>query len=256
MKSPDCKPLFKSTAVEGLDEFEMRDAYIWFKVKKTQVEMFRDRGLTIPEEERFLLEYDPEVEPLKEWESRTLRYFIGRYRDIAVAEGTNFNSALSQAYVDEVTGINTVAIYLCRKTESSSITTAELTSKFEYYRNEYYKDGEELKMVFISEVDLNKNEEKIACLHYIKCQFFLTRELLINPTQYVYYYPHVLLNEEERKRELADNNIRPEQLPIILKNDAIVKYFDWQTDGIVKIYRTERYLEVPAPRGYYLRLIK
>lgn len=254
MMSPDCDPSFTSTFDEGLDKFKMRDAYIWFKVKKTQVEMFRDRGLVIPEEEKFLLEYNPEVEKIKEWELRTLRRFVERYREIATQEGTNFNSALSQVYVDEAMGIQTIAIYLCRKTEASSISAEELTSKFQYYRDMYYRDGSELKMVFISEVDLNK--EKISCLHYIKCQFFLTRELKTNPTQFIYYYPHVLLDEEGRIKELSDNNIRPDQLPIILEDDAIVKYFDWKRGGIVKIYRTERYLETPAPKGYYLRLIK
>ena len=256
MKSPDCEDILPSSAIEGFDEVELRDAYIWFKVKKTQVEMIRDRGLVIPDEEKFLLEYDPEIEPLKIWETKTLRHFVKKYKDIATELGENFNSVLSQAYLDESTGITTVVIYLCRRRESSSITTAELTSKFEYYRGRYYKDGFPLKMVFVSEVDLNKNEEKIACLHYIKCQFFLTRELLVNPTQYIFYYPHSLLNEDEMRRELVENNIRPEQLPIILKTDPIVKYFDWEAGKVVKIDRTERYLEVPAPKGYYLRLIK
>lgn len=249
MKSPDCEDILDS------DDFEIRAAYIWFKVKQTQVEMIRDRGLKIPEDENFLLEYDSSKEKLKDWEYKTLNFFVMKYRDIATGDGINFNSALSRAYLDEKTGITTVVIYLCRRTDSSIITTAELTSKFEFYREKYYKDGP-LNMVFISEVDLNKNEEKIDCLNYIKCQFFLTRELLINPTKFRFYYPHSLLNEEERRQELLDNNIRPDQLPIILKTDPIVKYFNWDTGGIIRIDRTERTLEVPAPKSYYLRVIK
>lgn len=250
MRSPDCEDILDSD-----DSKLKKDAYIWFKVKQTQVEMIRDRGLTIPEDEKFILDYNPSEEKLKDWETRTLNYFVMKYRDLATGDGINFNSALSRAYLNEKTGITTVVIYLCRRNESTSITTAELTSKFEFYRKKYYKDGP-LNMIFISEVDLNKNEEKIDCLNYIKCQFFLTSELLINPTKFVYYYPHFLLDEEERRRELLDNNILPDQLPIILKTDPIVKYFNWDTGGIVKIERTERYLEVPAPESYCLRVIK
>lgn len=256
MRSRDCETIFTSDDIVRFDKKELKDAYIWFSVKKHQVEMFYDRGLSIPEEEQFLLEYDSETESVKEWESRTIPYFVGKYRRLAVEEGINFNSALSQVYIDEATNIKTLAIYLCRRTESNNITTAEFTSKFDYYRRQHYKDETQLNMVFISEVDVKDSKENSSCLHYIKCQFFLTRELLINPTRFVYYYPHSLLNEEERKRELTDNNIRPDQLPIILKTDPIVKYFNWQEGGIVKIERTERYLEVPAPEGMYLRLIK
>lgn len=256
MKSPDCEDTFSSSNILDFNEFERRDAYMWFKVKQTQVRMMQDRGLTIPDYEKFLLEYNPAEEDLKKWEETTLKFFVRRYGEMASVDGINFNSSLSEAYLDESTGITTVVIYLCRRRDSSSITTAELTSKFEYYRGRYYRDEFPLKMVFVSEVDLNKNEEKINCLHYIKCQFFLTRELLINPTNHIFYYPHSLLNEEERRQELADNNIRPDQLPIILKTDPIVKYFNWDVGGVVKIERIERYLEVPAPKGYYMRLIK
>lgn len=256
MRSRDCEPVFTTSDITRFDKTELKDAYIWFMVKKHQLEMFQDRGLTIPEEERFLLEYDSEREPLKDWEARTIPYFVGKYRRKASELDVNFNSALSQVYLDETTNIKTVAIYLCRRTESSNITTAEFTSKFNYYRSEHYEDGKQLNMVFISEVDVKDSKENSSCLHYIKCQFFLTRDLLINPTRFVYYFPHTLLNEEERKRELTDNNIRPDQLPIILKSDPIVKYFNWQAGGVVKIQRTQRYLEVPASEGIYLRLIK
>lgn len=246
-----CDPMF-----EDDDDIDWGAAYVWFKVKKTQVEMMRDRGLEIPEEERFLLSFDSSKERLFVWERKTMIEFVEKYREKAETEDINFNTALSNAYFDRETGDPTVAVYLCRERESLSITANEFTTKFDYFKKKYYKEGFRLKMVFISEVDLNKKEESVGGLNFISTQFFLTQHLVYNPTLHTFYYPHHLLDEDERRKELSENKIRPDQLPIILKLDPIVRYFDWTVGGIVKIDRTERYLEMPSTKGYYLRLIK
>lgn len=252
MDDAHCNPLFEE------EDIDWRAAYVWFKVKKTQVEMMRDRGLEIPEDEMFLLSFDETKESEYTWQQRMLPDFVRIYRDKAEEEDVNFNTALSNVYRDPETNVNTVVVYLCRERESLSITTSEFTTKFDYYTKTlgYYNPPNQLKMVFISEVDVNKKEESVAGLNYISTQFFLTKQLVYNPTLHTFYYPHRLLNEDERREELAANKIRPEQLPIILKMDPIVQYFDWPVDGIVKIDRTEHYLEMPSVKGYYLRLIK
>lgn len=236
-------------------------SYIWFKVKSTQVQMIADRGLEIPDEEKFLLSYDPRSgEPKRDWEIRTLTQFVEIYAAKSREKEINFNSALSQVYPDTRNGINTVVVYLCRQRESTSITAREFTTKFDYYYNRYFveREGEAkgLNMIFISEVSLNKKEKQVEKLHFVNSQFFLTEELVMNPTRHVFYFPHKLLTEEEREDWLQKNKLRPEQLSIIPKEDPIVKYFDWPKGGVVHIQRSERYLEMPVRDYPYLRVIK
>jgi len=241
----------------GDEEVDRQAAYIWFKVKKTQVEMIHDRGMAIPEDEMFLLSYDPDSgETELEWEERTLVEFIRKYTRKAQNADINFNTALSNVYFDDKNDINTAVIYLCRERESTSITTHEFTTKFDFYYENYYMEDKGLNMIFISEVSLNKKEEKVEKLNFVNSQSFLTEELVVNPTRHLFYFPHRLLTEEERKEWLLDNKIRPDQLSIIHKRDPIVKYFNWPKGEIVHIQRSERYLEMPVRDYPYLRVIK
>ena len=252
MDDSHCELIFS-----GDKKIDRQAAYIWFKVKKTQIEMIQDRGIEIPEEEKFLVSYNPEGEETEtQWETRILREFVTKYADVALEKDINFNSALSQVYPDERDSMNTVVIYLCRQRESTSITTREFTMKFDYYYERYFVEDVGLKMIFISEVSLNKKEERVEKLNYVNSQFFLTDELLHNPTRHIFYPAHRLLTEEEREEWLFANKIRPEQLSIILKRDPIVKYFDWPKGEIVHIQRSERYLEMPVRDYPYLRVIK
>ncbi len=249
-KFSDCDRKF----MEG--DYDKKASYIWFQVKKTQVEMMFDRGLEIPEEELFLLSFDPEKETLTVWEQRTMHIFVEMYRKKADAEGVNFNAVLSNAYPDSTTNVNTVVVYLCRERESLSITSDEFKTKFYIYLNEYFSSSRPLKMIFISEVTLNRKEECVEKLNFVSCQFFLTEHLIHNPTQHALTPPHTLLNEEERRREMDENNLRPSTLPVLLKTDPIVRYYDWEVGGIVHIARTEHYLEIPAPKTPYYRRIQ
>jgi len=243
--------------LSGDKKVNRQAAYIWYKVKSTQVQMIEDRGLEIPDEEKFLLSYDPESgETKKEWEMRTLLEFVEIYAAKAQEKEINFNSALSQVYPDTRNGVNTVVVYLCRQRESTTITTREFTTKFDYYYERYFREEKGLNMIFISEVSLNKKEERVEKLNFVNSQFFLTEELVINPTRHIFYFPHKLLTEEEREDWLQKNKIRPEQLSIIRKEDPIVKYFDWPKGEVVHIQRSERYLEMPVRDYPYLRIIK
>jgi len=220
----------------GDEEVDRQAAYIWFKVKKTQVEMIHDRGMAIPEDEMFLLSYDPDSgETELEWEERTLVEFIRKYTRKAQNADINFNTALSNVYFDDKNDINTAVIYLCRERESTSITTHEFTTKFDFYYENYYMEDKGLNMIFISEVSLNKKEEKVEKLNFVNSQSFLTEELVVNPTRHLFC---------------------PDQLSIIHKRDPIVKYFNWPKGEIVHIQRSERYLEMPVRDYPYLRVIK
>lgn len=246
-----CEPKFME------DHYDREAAYKWFKVKKTQVEMMKDRGLEIPEEEKMLfLNHDPTTQTLRNWEKETIPEFVALYSQKAREENLNFNSTLTNVYFDPLNGINTVVIYLCRERDSMSITADEFKNKFYYYRDKYYISNKQLKMVFISEVPLNKKEEAAERLNFISCQFFSTEQLSYNPTKHMFYEPHELLTEEERNKILKERGVRPDQLPILKYIDPIRRYFDWPSGGIVRIRRKEKYLEIPAKKGPYYRVIK
>jgi DNA-directed RNA polymerase subunit H (RpoH/RPB5) len=245
---------------------DREDAYRWFKVKKTQCEMMQDRGMKIPKGERFLVEFEKffsKISPdgtkrqhyYNVWEKKTIKDFVEKYSEIALEESINFNSTLSQVYVDEKKNINVAVIYLCRERESNNITMSEFNKKFHYYKDNYFIEGKGLMMIFISEVSLSKQIQKAEKFNFVKTQFFETRELFSNPTHSKFYYPHYLLTKEEIAEQLTRNHIRPEELGIIRRKDPIIKYFNWPKGGIVRIDRVERYLQMPARKSPYWRRI-
>tara|TARA_B100000902_G_C26776601_1_gene653012 strand:+ start:18 stop:518 length:501 start_codon:yes stop_codon:yes gene_type:complete len=73
-------------------------------------------------------------------------------------------------------------------------------------------------------------------LHNIQTEFFAISELQFNITNHAYVPKHERLSEQDA---IAFKQKYGTKLPIILKNDPISKYYNFQSNDIIKVYRKD-----------------
>lgn len=95
------------------------------------------------------------------------------------------------------------------------------------------------KIIIISKAKPNTNVQKILKeKEYRGTELFWLNCMIFNITKHILVPKHEILKEEEVKRLLEDHYITNRyNLPIMLKNDPIARYFDLKTGDICRITR-------------------
>lgn len=223
------------------------------KVKKTQLEMIRDRGGNITEEEG-LLAYDPSNETHVE-------NFINRYKDIVIKGKSPFRKALSRVYT--LKDDSTIFVYYgYPEANASKLGVGPL--------KEILHEAQTLPtlkwLIIITEVDLSPDAYKaILEIKTYFIQHFFDLNLMSNPTKHYLVPKHRALSDEEARDFLQRNHLKPNQLPLLKYvdpitrltdkdrkrvTDPIVSYYGFQPGQIIEIHRfnfvtetlTERYI--------------
>lgn len=211
------------------------------KVKKTQLELMRDRGYDISKEERVL---DDDF---------NLANFIEFY-DLNVTEEYNYSNLLSEIYVKTDNPETKYAVvYSIIKTKSLLPVT-----EIDYFESQMNNHDCFGGMIISTNMASSSANVKLAILiTKKKIQHYIVNELLYNPTKHFLVPKHHVLTHEEKQHFLKNNkNISISQLPIIrVKNlhltdcwskdvaphgscgDPIAKYYAVEVDQIVQINR-------------------
>ena len=91
-----------------------------------------------------------------------------------------------------------------------------------------YNNG--ILILDVEDYDFSKDN-----LYQKNINVFTKNEFYINLTKSVYYCKHEIINEDDFKKSFP--NILLSQLPIILHNDAVIRYIGGKVGDIIKIYR-------------------
>lgn len=86
-------------------------------------------------------------------------------------------------------------------------------------------------------------------------QLFFESELTYNPTQHIDNQRHVLIPKEEVKPLLEKLKVDKSKLPIARLNDETVKYYGWTVGDMIKIYRTDRHVSILSPKSLNYRVV-
>ena len=226
------------------------------KVKRTQLEMMRDRGYDISKEERVLDE------------DFNLADFI-KFYDLNIIEEHNYSNLLSEIYTNKNNPqMNYAVVYSIIKTKSLlPVTEVEYFSK---QLNEHNCFG---GMIISTNMASSSANGKLAILiTKKKIQHYIVNELVYNPTKHFLVPKHHVLTHEEKQNLLKNNNnMNISQLPIIrVKNlhltdcwskevaphgscgDPIAKYYAMEVDQIVQVTRENmQRMIVTGKRSYY-----
>ena len=87
-------------------------------------------------------------------------------------------------------------------------------------------------------------------------QLFLYDDLHFNPTLTVDYNIHELIPKSEVRKTIELLSVTPDRLPEITLNDAIVKYFGFKTNDLIRVYRSGFELNNPIAANINYRIVK
>ena len=86
---------------------------------------------------------------------------------------------------------------------------------------------------------ITPSAKKIIDISEFEIEVFTYDEMSINITNHKYYFPHIKINDVEKKQLLDKYG---KHLPIILKTDPVVRYLNFKKGDILKIIRKDDFI--------------
>lgn len=197
------------------------------KVKKTQIEMMRDRGYNVNDELE-ILGYQPSQ-------------FEDHYNKImATNKVASFQAALNKVYFSA--DGTPVYVYYPDMPTGKQITSAQiapLINLLEPIITGTEKTYRVRHVIIIAGATIHSDaRNNLAKLKDINIETFLYDQLYSNPTGFFMTPKHELLSPEEAKEYLKQKGFKPTDMPQLSFQDPIVRYYGAKPGRIFRITRT------------------
>jgi DNA-directed RNA polymerase subunit H (RpoH/RPB5) len=138
--------------------------------------------------------------------------------------------------------------YIIIKILNQKITAINKTSPIGEFLNQYKNDN---KLVIVKSIS-NKTKQLVTNT-YSNTEVFLEKELMMNLIEHTYVPLHEILSNEESQQIIESYNTRKRDMPKILTNDPIARYYNMQPGQICRILRPS---ETSGYVPYYRLVIK
>jgi len=214
-----------------------------FEIKKTQLQMVRDRGYDLtPEEEQIL--------------TTNMDGFLTYMQALATANPrATARSLLSRSYTSKYPNgsIRNMLVYYGGKlSPHQKQVSAEIVREF-IALVQSYKISEAILIVDAPLSSTGDNE--LSALTLVKWQVFFDSELTYNPTLHVDTPRHELLSHDETHLKMKELGADFSKLLIIKLDDPIIRYWGWTVGGLVRIHRDDSAISILAPKSINYRVI-
>ncbi|KAI4348623.1 hypothetical protein L6164_009327 [Bauhinia variegata] len=178
----------------------------YYLSRRTVLEMLRDRGFAIPSSEIGLSLSD-------------FRSIHGEHPDI---DSLRFSAThavdTSKRILVVFSGPGIIKVNVIRSTLTQITNRDTLTG-----------------LIFVLQNRVTSQALKAINLFPVKIELFQITDLLGNITKHVLKPKHVVLTEKEKQDLLKKYNIEQNQLPRMLQNDAMARYYGLERGQVVKI---------------------
>lgn len=214
-----------------------------FNIKRNQIQMMKDRGFNV-EEEEWLLDANVTLEDFAD--------YVRELRDLN--KSPTIRNALMNLYNEEGTAQArkpTFVYYADVEKGSKSVGYDEVVKFSSFYDTLSTKFRK--AVIIIPEDFSSKAREHITKSLLFKVQIFKDNELDFNPTLHMLVPKHSLATEEEKKEVLK--RYQYNKLPMILTGDAIAKWYSFEIGDLVKIDRVRWTEEDMVQRYKYYRQV-
>ena len=138
--------------------------------------------------------------------------------------------------------------YIIIKILNQKITAINKTSPIGEFLNQYKNEN---KLVIVKSIS-NKTKQLVINT-YTNTEIFLEKELMINLIDHIYVPRHEILSNDESQQIIEAYNTRKRDMPKILTNDPISRYYNMQPGQICRILRPS---ETSGYVPYYRLVIK
>lgn len=213
-----------------------------FDIKKTQLEMVRDRGYDIRNEEAIL--------------TMTLDNFTIYINGLATNMNMGVRGALSRMYVSrekyDGRDRNMIVYYGGKTNPQQKQVSADIVRQFIALIQGY--GVYEAVLIVDAPLSSTSNNE-LSALKLVRWQVFFDSDLTFNPVNHVDTPRHELLSPEEATAKLREMKADVSKLLLMKTTDPICRYYGWPAGGLVRVHRNDSAVSVLAPKSINYRVI-
>ncbi|KAK6163039.1 hypothetical protein DH2020_002880 [Rehmannia glutinosa] len=184
------------------------ESHRYYMARRTLIEMLRDRGYLVDNMEAELC--------------RSLADFRAAYGDKPEPESLRLIACRATDPSRKILAI------FCEPIEIRKRNMLGLLSQI---MNKEMLD----RVILILQSKMNSHAQKVLVEYPVKVETFPITELLINITKHFLAPRHEILSPEEKDKLLNKHSVEGKQLPKMLENDAIARYYGLEKGHVVKV---------------------
>lgn len=196
---------------------------IYFKIRKTTLEMIQDRGFKVSDED-LMMTYQDFSNRLEE----------NQINIIALHQSSNLKG-----------------IYVHYILETKTFSKKDLLN-LKLFMDENYPTKEMTVIIITQDKPTPQIAKELLNDEFKLYEVFLTKMLMFNITHHELVPKHVVLTEDESKKVIDDFDATKSQLPKLLPTDPVAKYYGMKTGTICKIVRNSQM----TGESIYYRIVK
>jgi DNA-directed RNA polymerase I, II, and III subunit RPABC1 len=226
----------------------------WFEIKKTLLEMIRDRGYDISEETHilymddgsFTTYYNSLLDKCKEKQKiSNLESFL------LFSSNTYYSVNKTDLKILKIGFLELKA----NKAKINSDQISELISTLKIQpKNSKKEYCDELILIINNEI-VTLAKKQLDDLTSVNTSIFFDKELFYNPTNHIDCPQFYLLTETEKTDLIRNLKCKLSDFLIIKHSDPVIKYYGWKRGQIVKIIRDDEIYNVISPLSINYRVI-
>jgi DNA-directed RNA polymerase subunit H (RpoH/RPB5) len=218
---------------------KLRETDRMLAIKRTQIQMVRDRGYDITPEMHLL--------------TINVDAFDAYITEMAAKTNGSRRAALSRLYVSATNPDRRMLVYYGGRTspqqkQVSAPVVREFITLVLRYR------ASEAVLVVDAQISATGNDE-LKNFTQPPVQVFHDTDLAYNPTTHVDTPRHELVPPEEEEALLRSMKTDRSKMLLIKESDPIVRYYGWRAKGIIRIHRDDRAVSVLSPKTINYRFI-
>jgi len=196
---------------------------IYYQVRKTTIEMLEDRHFTVSQEDKHLSYQD----------------FANRLEENQINIVANHSKEENRtAYVSYIL-------------ETKTFSKKDLQN-LKNYIDETFPSKEMTVIIIVREKPTPQIAKELQNDEFKSYEIFLTKHLMFNITHHEIVPKHIILNEDEAKKVLDEFQATKNQLPKLLSNDPVAKYYGMKSGDICKVIRHSPM----TGESFYYRMVK
>jgi len=230
----------------------------WFEIKKTILEILRDRGYDISKEKHIL---NMKLEDFEDFYNKSLNYYktdnphTKNYENLEIS--LLFNDKIYYHIFDktEENNMKTIITYFIIP-EDKNICTKDINKfKEKTIMSDNYFVSDAILIHNDPISSYVKKELSKMTQHIFNIIVFNANELLFNPTKYIDCPQYILLDDTEKIQLMSTLKCKLSDFLIIKQTDPIIKYYGWKRGQIIKIIRDDYKYNILSPQSINYRII-
>ncbi|MFK5971461.1 MAG: DNA-directed RNA polymerase subunit RpoH/Rpb5 C-terminal domain-containing protein [Candidatus Marithrix sp.] len=228
---------------------------ILFEVKKSQLKMVKARGYDIREEHQI---QDMSYDEFEDYLDEEIDILSQELSILAPSEKknkivVNEQDVLTKIYTtpDNIEPQKSILVYYSNvKTDKKDTIPSNVITDFKS------KSKNHNESILITDGIVSRlNIKELEPLFDVDWQVFNVKELTYVPIEHQYSPKYQRLTDEEADVKLKELGTNRALMPIMSLNGPIAKYYNYKVGDIIKIYRDDYSIGIPAPKSINYRVV-